>query len=63
MSETAGRTDMGIGLGLFFGVLAVVAAISMAITVHQQVVAAWSFAAAVVSGILSIAAIHLYGGR
>ncbi|PSP52310.1 hypothetical protein BRC67_05155 [Halobacteriales archaeon QH_3_68_24] len=61
MSETAGRSDMGIGLALLFGALAVVAAGGMAVTVETQVVAAWSFAGAVVAGTLSVAVLHLYG--
>jgi hypothetical protein len=63
MSETVGQSDMGIGLAMLFGVLAVVAAAAMAVTVETQVVAAWSFAGAVVAGTLSVAALHLYGGR
>ncbi|MFB6150746.1 MAG: hypothetical protein ABEJ40_02965 [Haloarculaceae archaeon] len=60
MSETAGRSDMGIGLALFFGVLAVVAAGGMAAMVDDHVVAGWSFAVALGAGILSIAALHRY---
>jgi hypothetical protein len=54
---------MGIGLALLFGALAVVAAGAMAATVETQVVAAWSFAGAVVAGTLSVAVVHLYGGN
>jgi hypothetical protein len=63
MEETVGGTDMGIGLAMVFTVLAVVAAIGMAVTVEQQVVAAWLFAAAMVAGTVAVAAPHLYGGR
>ena len=51
---------MGIGLALFFGALAILAAGAMAVTVETQVVAAWSFAAAMAAGTLSVAAFHLY---
>jgi len=61
MAETAGGTDMGIGLSLVFGVFAVVAAVGMAVMVEAQVVAAGFFAAAMVAGILAVAAPHLYG--
>jgi len=63
MSETAGQSDMGIGLAMLFGVLAVVAAAAMAVTVETQIVAAWSFAGAVVAGTLAVAALHIYGER
>jgi hypothetical protein len=60
MAETGGSSDMGIGLALFFGALAILAAGAMAVTVETQVVAAWSFAAAMAAGALSVAAFHLY---
>jgi hypothetical protein len=63
MSETAGPSDMGIGLAMLFGVLAVVAAAAMAVTVENQVVSAWSFAGAVVAGSLAVAALHIYGDK
>jgi hypothetical protein len=52
---------MGIGLSLVFGVLAVVAAGVMAVTVETQIVAAFAFAAAMVAGVLAVAAPHLFG--
>ena len=61
MSEMAERSDMGIGLALFFGVLSVLAAAAMAGTVHTQVVAAWSFAVAMIAGTLAVSALHLFG--
>jgi hypothetical protein len=61
MSGTAGPSDMGFGLGILFGVLAVVAAGVMAVTVETQVVAAWAFAGATIAGALSVAAFHIYG--
>jgi hypothetical protein len=63
MSEVAAGSDMSIGLGLAFGVLAVAGAVGMLVAYHNQVVAGWSFALAVVAGICSIAGIHLYGAR
>jgi len=63
MTETATGSDMGIGLGLAFVVVAVVAALGMLVAYSDQVVAGWSFALAMVAGTLSVAAIHLYGDR
>ncbi|WP_135363498.1 DUF7525 family protein [Halosimplex halophilum] len=63
MSEVAAGSDMSIGLGLAFGVLAVAGAVGMLVAYSNQVVAGWSFALAVVAGICSIAGIHLYGAR
>ena len=63
MTETATGSDMDIGLGLAFAVVAVVGAIGMLVAYNDQVVAAWSFALAMVAGTLSVAAIHLYGDR
>jgi hypothetical protein len=60
MAETATGTDMGIGLAMFFGVLALVGAFGMFATYETNVLAGWSFAVAVVAGIVSILAIHLY---
>jgi hypothetical protein len=63
MSETAGGSDMDIGLGLAFAVIAVFGAFGMLVAYSDQVVAGWSFALAMIAGTLSIAAIHLYGDR
>lgn len=63
MAETAGGTDMGIGLAMALTALAVLAAVGMAATVERQVLAAWLFAAALVAGTLAVAAPHVYGGR
>ncbi|WP_436910564.1 DUF7525 family protein [Halosimplex marinum] len=63
MSEVTAGSDMSIGLGLAFGVLAVAGAVGMLVAYDNQVVAGWSFALAVVAGICSIAGIHLYGAR
>ncbi|WP_415381828.1 hypothetical protein [Halosimplex sp. TS25] len=63
MTEAAAGSDMSIGLGLAFAVLAVVGAAGMLVAYHDQVVAGWSFALAIAGGVLSIAAIHLYGHR
>lgn len=61
MSETVGHSDVGIGLALAFGLVAVLAAVAMAVTVHDQVVAGWSFAVAMVAGSLAVAALHVFG--
>jgi hypothetical protein len=63
MSETVARTDMGIGLAIFLVVIAVVGAGGMYVAASDQVIAAWSFAAAMAAGSLAIVAVHLYGGR
>lgn len=63
MTEAAAGSDMSIGLGLAFAVLAVVGALGMLVGYHDQIVAGWSFALAMTAGVLSIAGIHLYGHR
>ncbi|WP_123534209.1 DUF7525 family protein [Halosimplex salinum] len=63
MTEAAAGSDMGIGLGLAFGALAVAGALGMLVAYSDQVVAGWSFALAMTAGILSIAGVHLYGRR
>jgi len=63
MSEVTAGSDMGIGLGLAFGVLAVAGAVGMLVAYSDHIVAGWSFALAMVAGICSIAGIHLYGAR
>ncbi|QPV62917.1 hypothetical protein I7X12_19745 [Halosimplex litoreum] len=62
MSEATAGSDMGIGLGLAFGVLAVAGAVGMLVAYSNQIVAGWSFALAIVGGICAVAAIHLYDG-
>jgi hypothetical protein len=61
MSDTVGGSDMSVGLGLVFGVLAVVGAVGMLVAYENQVVAGWSFALAMVAGVLSVAGVHLFG--
>jgi fructose-specific phosphotransferase system IIC component len=63
MAETVAASDMGIGLAMFFGVLALVGAAGMYVMAAQQVLAAWSFAGAIIAGTLAVAAVHLYGGH
>lgn len=55
-------SDKGLGLAVTFSLLSVLAAAAMLGTglVHFQLAAAWSFAAAMVAGVLAILAIHLY---
>jgi hypothetical protein len=60
MSETAGRSDLSLGLGLFFGILALVGAFGMYAAVETQIIAGASFALAVAAGCFAVAAIHLY---
>ena len=58
MAET-GSTDMGIGLATLFALLAVVATGAMVVSPGSEL-AAWGFAAAVITGVFSVAAVHLY---
>jgi hypothetical protein len=60
MSETASQSDLSLGLGLFFGVLAFVGAAGMYLAYANQLIAGASFALAVTAGCLAIAAIHVY---
>ncbi|WP_459194000.1 DUF7525 family protein [Halosimplex sp. J119] len=63
MAEAATGSDMSIGLGLAFAVLAVIGALGMLVGYHDHLVAGGSFALAMIAGVLSIAGIHLYGHR
>jgi apolipoprotein N-acyltransferase len=70
MTETTSESDMGIGLGLLFGVVAVLAALAMAGTAYvtalsdhaetMQLLSGVALAVAFLAGGLSISAIHLY---
>jgi len=62
MSDTVAGSDMGIGLGMVFAILAVLGAVGMLVTYNNHLVAGWSFAVAIVGGVLSVAGIHLFGG-
>ncbi|MGM0591064.1 MAG: DUF7525 family protein [Halobacteriota archaeon] len=57
-TQTAG-SDMGIGLALVFGFLAVGAAGAM-LVLPDQLMKAWGFAGAMVAGMLAVLVIHLY---
>jgi hypothetical protein len=61
MAGTA-STDKELGLGLLFGVVALVGALLMYVAAvgHDQVLSGWGFAAAMVAGGLAVLAIHLY---
>lgn len=58
--ETARDTDMGFGLGLLFGFLAVGAAL-FTLVAGSQLSSGIGFLAAVALASLSVAAIHLWG--
>ncbi|MFW6018014.1 MAG: DUF7525 family protein [Halapricum sp.] len=61
MSDTVGSSDMGIGLGMLFGALALAGAAVMYLAVDDQVFAATGFAVAVIAGSIAIGALHVYG--
>lgn len=60
MTETAAASDMGIGLAMLFGLLAVLGAVTMFVAAEEQSIAAGGFALAIVAGSLSVAALHFY---
>jgi hypothetical protein len=60
MVTKAVQTDKGIGLSVFFGVLATLGAVAM-VAAPGQVNKAWGFAAAMVAAILAVAVLHIYG--
>jgi hypothetical protein len=74
MTSTESQTDMGIGLGLLFGLVAVGAAALMAINaydyaiLHAQggdtsgllVASGWAFGIAMLTAGLAVMAIHVY---
>lgn len=59
--ETAPASDKGLGLGLVFGVVGLLAALVMyaAGLAHAQLVSGWAFAAAMLAGSVLVAAVHL----
>lgn len=56
---TETTTDMGLGVTLVFGVLAVLGALVM-FAGAPDLTAAWGFAGAMVFGSLAVVAVHLY---
>ena len=58
--NTAESTDLGLGLGLTLGALAVGGTLVTLLAPGTEA-AAWGFAAAMTLGALAIAAIHVYG--
>jgi hypothetical protein len=60
MANPTAETDMGLGLGLAFGLVATLAAIAMYLGHADQVLTGWAFAVAVVAGALGIAVLHIY---
>lgn len=55
--------DTGFGLGMLFGIVAVVGAGALlaASLGGQQVLSGWGFAGAIAAGCLAIALVHAYG--
>jgi len=62
MTETASSSDLGVGLAMAFGALALVGAAVMYLAAEAQQLAAGGFAVAVLAGGLAITALHVYGG-
>jgi len=70
MAETTGGSDMGIGLGLLLGLVAVLAAIAVAGTAYisalaeeaetMQLLSGVSLAVALLAAGIAVAAIHIY---
>jgi hypothetical protein len=60
MTDTAAVSDKAIGLGVLFGVLAVLGALGMFAGATDHLFAGWSFAIAMLTGTFAIAAIHVF---
>jgi hypothetical protein len=60
MTETATGSDMGFGLAMAFGAVALAGAGVMYLAAETQELAAGGFAVAVLAGGLAIAALHVY---
>lgn len=58
--STSQATDMGVGLALLFGILAVGGA-GVSFVGHGTELAGWGFAGAMTFAALAIAALHRYG--
>lgn len=58
--ERTVESDKGLGLGLAFSLLAIVAGLAM-LGGPTELVRAWGFAAATGAGVLAVVAIHVYG--
>ena len=56
-------TDRGVGFAVLFTLLGLVGALVAFVGAlsHNQIAAAWGFAAAILAGTLGVAAIHLVG--
>lgn len=59
---TAVDTDMEVGLGLAFAAVALLGSVAMylAAGMHDQVLAGWGFALAMLTASLALAAMHVY---
>lgn len=62
MAETTTQSDKALGLGLVFGLLAVVGAGGMFLygSSGAQALSGWSLALAVVAGSLAVVSIHVF---
>ncbi|MDG5774867.1 hypothetical protein VB773_15405 [Haloarculaceae archaeon H-GB2-1] len=60
MAAQTVSTDMGVGLGVAFGVVSVLAAAAMYLGSADQTLAGWAFAVAMIAGGLGIMALHVY---
>lgn len=61
MADTTQQSDKSIGLGLLFGIVAVVGAAVMYVGAANTQTAGLGFALAVLAASLSISVIHIYG--
>jgi len=59
MAETGLQSDKSLGLGLVFGIVAIIGALVMFIA-SDQLTTGWGFALAMIAGSIAVAAIHIF---
>ncbi len=60
MAETGLQSDKSLGLGLVFGIVAIIGALVMYIASADQLTTGWGFALAMIAGSIAIAVIHIF---
>ena len=60
MTEAGLQTDKSLGLGLVFGIVAVLGALVMYIAAADQLTAGWGFALAMIAASIAVAVIHIF---